>query len=165
MPPNTRASAISATAAEKLEKERVRDLTSEVSVNAVLSPNFFRDQIRCSSAHGGMTGGILGMGGRASREKSSQGIQVAARLSLAGCGPNMRWPRPPCYIQLGKTSACFELKITIVGDYLQDYAVPEQCCVSSPEQSQVGLIVPGHARQSAVCAPEWDVLQFLRDNK
>jgi hypothetical protein len=41
MPPNTRASAISATAAEKLEKERVRDLTSKVIVNDVLSPNFF----------------------------------------------------------------------------------------------------------------------------
>jgi hypothetical protein len=40
MPPNTRASAISATAAEKLGNDRVPDLTSDVTVKAVLSPNF-----------------------------------------------------------------------------------------------------------------------------
>ena len=39
MPPKTRASAISATALEKLENERVPGRTSEVTVNAVLSPN------------------------------------------------------------------------------------------------------------------------------
>src|ERR1700694_2117381 len=38
MPPNTRASAISATAAEKLEKLRVPVQTSDVTLNGVLSP-------------------------------------------------------------------------------------------------------------------------------
>jgi hypothetical protein len=39
MPPKTRASTISAIASEKLEYERVPGRTSEVRLNAVLSPN------------------------------------------------------------------------------------------------------------------------------
>jgi hypothetical protein len=39
MPPKTRASAISAIASEKLEYVRVPGRTSEVTLNAVFSPN------------------------------------------------------------------------------------------------------------------------------
>jgi hypothetical protein len=39
MPPKTRASTISAVASEKLEYERVPGRISEVTVNAVFSPN------------------------------------------------------------------------------------------------------------------------------
>ena len=39
MPPKTRASAISAIASEKFEYDREPERTSEVTVNAVFSPN------------------------------------------------------------------------------------------------------------------------------
>ena len=83
MPPKTLASAISATTAEKLGKLRVPDLTSDVTVRAVLSPNLAANMyaaapltVECPEGYSGCAGVPVG-------KKFSHGVQVGSGFVLA----------------------------------------------------------------------------------
>src|SRR5580692_9942987 len=87
MPPKTRASAISATALEKLENERVslgRD--SEVTVKAVFSPNADARTNAAEPLIEAWAEGYSGKAGVPGGKKSSQGSQVGS--ASAGVRPS-----------------------------------------------------------------------------
>jgi hypothetical protein len=83
MPPKTRASAISATTAEKLGKLRVPDLISEVTVTAVLSPNLAANMYAAAPLTVECPEGYSGCAGVPDGKKSSQGVQVGSESVLA----------------------------------------------------------------------------------
>src|SRR4029077_8234255 len=85
MPPKTRASAISATASEKLENVRVPGRTSEVTLNAVFSPNAAARMNAAEPLTVEWPDGYSGCGGVPAGKKSSHGTQVGS--ASAGVKP------------------------------------------------------------------------------
>src|ERR1700726_647195 len=83
MPPNTRASAISATAAEKLENARVPVRTSEVTVNGVSSPNAAPRINAAAPLTVEWPEGYSGCAGVPAGKKSSHGTQVGSGSVLS----------------------------------------------------------------------------------
>ena len=84
MPPNTRASAISATTDEKLANERVPGLTSEVTLNDVLSPNLLVSTNAAAPLTVEWPEGYSGCGGVPGGKESSQGTQAGSGFGLPG---------------------------------------------------------------------------------
>src|ERR1700676_626880 len=78
MPPKTRALAISATASEKLENERVPGRTSEVTLNAVFSPNATARMNAADPLTVEWPDGYSGCAGVPAGKKSSQGTHVGS---------------------------------------------------------------------------------------
>ena len=78
MPPKTRASAISDVAAVKLENDRVPGRTSDVTVNAVFSPNAAARINAADPLTVEWPDGYSGCGGVPVGKKSSQGTQVGS---------------------------------------------------------------------------------------
>src|ERR1700674_3848819 len=83
MPPKTRASAISATAAEKLGKARVPFRTSEITVNEVSSPNAAASTEAAAPLTVEWPEGYSGWGGVPAAKKSSRGVQAVSGAVLA----------------------------------------------------------------------------------
>src|ERR1700739_310409 len=83
MPPKTRASAISAVAAEKLGTDRVPGRTSEVTVNGVSSPNTAASTKAAEPLTVEWPDGYSGWGGVPAGKKSSQGVQLGSGSVLA----------------------------------------------------------------------------------
>src|SRR5215468_6340759 len=86
MPPKTRASAISETALEKLEKVRVPGRTSESTVKDVLSPKTEARMNAAEPLREAWAEGYSGCAGVPALKKSSQGSQ--AGLASAGVRPS-----------------------------------------------------------------------------
>ena len=114
MPPNTRASAISATAAEKLENDRVPGRTSESIVNGVLSPNIASRINAAAPLTVECPDGYSGCGGVPVGRKSSHGVHIGSASVLGVLvsipGPN-RGNRTPEHIAIlgipaGDASVC-----------------------------------------------------------
>ena len=78
MPPNTRALAISATASEKLENVRVPGRASEVTLNAVFSPNAAARMNAAEPLNVEWPDGYSGCAGVPVGKKSSHGTQVGS---------------------------------------------------------------------------------------
>ena len=78
MPPKTRASAISATAAEKLGNDRVPGLTSDVRVNGVASPNAAARTKAAEPLNVEWADGYSGWAGVPLGKKSSQGVHAGS---------------------------------------------------------------------------------------
>jgi hypothetical protein len=78
MPPKTRASAISEVAAEKLANDRVPVRTSEVTVNAVFSPNAAARINAADPLTVEWPDGYSGCAGVPAGKKSSQGTQFGS---------------------------------------------------------------------------------------
>src|ERR1700722_2469173 len=83
MPPNTPASAISATPAEKLGNARVPGRTSEVTVNGVSSPNAAASTKAAAPLTVEWPEGYSGWAGVPDGKKSSQGVQAVSGAVLA----------------------------------------------------------------------------------
>ena len=86
MPPKTRASAISETALEKLENERVPGRDSEVTVKEVLSPKVEARMNAAEPLIEAWAEGYSGKAGVPGGKKSSQGSQVGS--ASAGVRPS-----------------------------------------------------------------------------
>ena len=86
MPPKTRALAISATASEKLTNERVPGRTSEVTLNAVFSPNAAARMNAAEPLTVEWPDGYSGCAGVPAEKKSSHGIQFGSES--AGVNPS-----------------------------------------------------------------------------
>src|SRR5271165_6720965 len=86
MPPKTRASAISATALEKLENERVPGRDSEVTVKEVLSPKMEAKMNAAEPLIEEWAEGYSGKAGVPGVKKSSQGSHVGS--ASAGVRPS-----------------------------------------------------------------------------
>src|SRR5437763_8814337 len=83
MPPKTRASAISATAPEKLGKDRVvPGRASEVTVNGVLSPNASASTNEAAPLTVEWPDGYSGWDGVPAGKKSSQGTQAGSGFGV-----------------------------------------------------------------------------------
>src|ERR1700675_2673987 len=78
MPPNTRASAISATVAEKLGKFRVPVQTSDVTLNGVLSPKAVARIYDAAPLTVEWPDGYSGWAGVPVGKKSSQGTRLGS---------------------------------------------------------------------------------------
>src|SRR5512133_164353 len=84
MPPNTRASLISASTDEKLANVRVPGLTSDVSVTAVSSPKAAAKTKAAAPLTVEWPEGYSGCAGVPAGKKSSQGVQVGSGFELEG---------------------------------------------------------------------------------
>src|SRR3954465_6082381 len=83
MPPNTRASAISATAAEKLANDRVPARSSDVKVKGELSPNMAARIDAAEPLTVEWPDGYSGCGGVPDGRASSHGVHVVSGSVLA----------------------------------------------------------------------------------
>src|ERR1700675_2562618 len=83
MPPKTRASAISATAAEKLGNDRVPGRTSEMTVNGVSSPNAAPSTHAADPLTVEWPEGYSGWAGVPLGRESSHGVQLGSGSVLA----------------------------------------------------------------------------------
>src|SRR6476619_3340296 len=83
IPAKTLASAISATAAEKLGKARVPGRTSDVTVNGVASPNSAVRMEAAAPLTVEWPDGYSGCGAVPAGKKSSHGVQAASRSVAA----------------------------------------------------------------------------------
>src|SRR6266850_7976707 len=97
MPPKTRASAISATAAEKLGNARVPGRISDVTVNGVSSPNSAARTKAAEPLTVEWPDGYSGWAGVPAGKKSSQGTQVGS-----GSVPALPSASPPRIAVIGR---------------------------------------------------------------
>ena len=127
MPPNTRASAISATAAEKLGNVRVPGRTSEVTVNGVLSPNVAPRINAAAPLTVECPEGYSGCGGVPGGRESSHGTQV-------GSGTVLSFPSlsPSCMAVMGrqKTYLYFESQHAIAASAMLTFSKANKCAFS-----------------------------------
>src|SRR6516162_9583473 len=139
MPPNTRASAISATALEKLEKERVPGRDSEVTVKEMLSPKMKARTNAAEPLIEAWAEGYSGNAGAPGLKKSSQGSHVGS--ASGGLRPSRiaviarfaSAPRSSCVTVLKQG-----VRSSILLNVDQFFCITSGCRRSSPSQPAVG---------------------------
>ena len=127
MPPNTRASAISATAAEKLGNARVPGRTSEVTVNGVLSPNVALRINAAAPLTVEWPEGYSGCGGVPAGKKSSHGTQVGSGSVLSF--PSVS-PKRMAVMGRQKTYRYFESQHAIAASAMLTFSKANKCAFS-----------------------------------
>jgi Peptidase family M28 len=127
MPPNTRASAISSTTAEKLGKDLVPDRTSDVTENAVLSPKIAARIYAAEPLTVEWPDGYSGWAGVPGGKKSNHGVHP-------GSGSVLAFPSvsPPRMAVMGrqKTYRYFESQHAIAASAIARFSKANRCALS-----------------------------------
>src|SRR5438309_2311925 len=127
MPPNTLASAISATAAEKLAKDRVPGRISDMTENAVLSPNAAARTYAAEPLTVECPDGYSGCGGVPDGKASSHGVHPVSGSVLAF--PSVS-PRRIAVIGRQKTYRYLESQQAIPASAMVTFSNANKCAFS-----------------------------------